>query len=326
MSSTQPAINAAQTGKVLLAEPRGFCAGVRRAIGMVERALEIYEPPVYVRKEIVHNRYVVKDLERRGARFVDSESDVPEGAVCVLSAHGVSPAVRERAHLRHLDTIDATCPLVSKVHQEARRFAADGRVILLIGHAHHEEVEGTVGEVPHGTLVVESEADVTGLDLPADTPVAYLSQTTLSVDETAGIIEALHARFTDIRGPGKDDICYASQNRQEAVKTLAKGSDLVLVVGSENSSNSIRMVEVAAAHGVPARLVPEADRLDERWLEGVDTVGVSSGASAPEILVEQLLQRLEALGYQEIELVRTSDEDVVFAMPTRLSRPAKRST
>lgn len=312
-------IDRAAKKKVVLAEPRGFCAGVRRAIAMVEKALEIHGAPVYVRKEIVHNHYVVGVLKRRGAVFVDSEDEVPRGAVCVFSAHGVAPAVRSNAESRGLGTIDATCPLVSKVHQEARRFARDGRTLLLVGHADHEEVEGTYGEAPDQTIVVQSEDEARALDLPDDTPVAVLTQTTLSMDESTGIVQALRERFTDLVTPPDDDICYASTNRQLAVKAVTERTELVLVVGSRNSSNSVRMVEVAQRHGTPAHLVPDVGDLDERWLDGVTAVGVSAGASAPEILVDELLERLHRLGYQEVELSTTATEDVVFAMPASLT-------
>jgi 4-hydroxy-3-methylbut-2-enyl diphosphate reductase len=297
---------------------------VRRAIAIIELALERHGPPVYVRKEIVHNHYVVRLLERRGARFVDSEEDVPEGAVCVFSAHGVAPEVRENARRRDLDVIDATCPLVSKVHQEARRFARDGRTLLLVGHADHEEVEGTYGEAPDQTLIVESVEDAERLDLAPDVPVAFLTQTTLSVDDTRDIVGVLRGKFDDLAGPGDDDICYASQNRQNAVKAIVSQSDLVLVVGSHNSSNSIRMVEVAKKLGTPAHLVPDVGELDEGWLDGVHTVGVSSGASAPEILVEQLLDRLAELGYADVEIERTATENVVFEPPARLTSQLKK--
>ncbi|UNS95739.1 4-hydroxy-3-methylbut-2-enyl diphosphate reductase [Streptomyces tubbatahanensis] len=288
---------------------------------MVERALDIHGAPVYVRKEIVHNHYVVRALERRGAVFVDSEQEVPEGAVCLFSAHGVAPAVRAGAHARRLRTIDATCPLVSKVHQEARRFARNGRTVLLVGHAAHEEVEGTYGEAPDRTVVVEDEADARGLDLPRDTPVALLTQTTLSVAETAGITRVLRERFHDLVTPADSDICYASTNRQVAVRQVARRSDLVLVVGSRNSSNSLRMVEVARDTGTPAHLVPEVSELRESWLAGgaVDTVGVSAGASAPQILIDELLARLDELGFHEVGPVRTAVEDVEFAMPAHLT-------
>jgi len=312
-----------QDRTVILTEPRGFCAGVRRAIAIVERALELYGPPVYVRKEIVHNQHVIRDLERRGARFVDSEEAVPPGAVCVLSAHGVAPDVRRNGDRLGLRLIDATCPLVAKVHQEARRVTRDGRTLLLIGHASHEEVEGTYGEAPDRTIVVENVDDARGLELPPDTPVAYLTQTTLSLDETADVVAELRGHFTDLVGPPSDDICYASQNRQNAVKAVAARSDLVLVVGSGNSSNSVRMVEVAQAAGTPAHLLPDAGELDERWLAGVRTVGVSSGASAPEVLVYDLLARLADLGFTEIEIEHTATEDVVFSLPPMRSRPAE---
>ncbi|TXL87043.1 4-hydroxy-3-methylbut-2-enyl diphosphate reductase [Streptomyces sp. IB2014 016-6] len=306
--------------KVILAEPRGFCAGVRRAIEIVEKALEVHGAPVYVRKEIVHNHYVVGVLKRRGAIFVDSEAEVPPGAVCVFSAHGVAPEVRENAKARRLDTIDATCPLVSKVHQEARRYARDGRTLLLVGHADHEEVEGTYGEAPDRTVIVESEESARQLDLPSDTPVAVLTQTTLSMDETAGIVAVLGERFDDLRSPADGDICYASTNRQVAVKQIAARSDLVLVVGSRNSSNSVRMVEVALLEGTAAHLVPDVTELDVSWLDGVTTIGVSAGASAPELLVDQLLERLDELGYQDVELSVTTKEDIVFQLPSGLGQ------
>ncbi|MFC0107696.1 4-hydroxy-3-methylbut-2-enyl diphosphate reductase [Kibdelosporangium aridum] len=307
--------------KVLLAEPRSFCAGVRRAISIIELALEQYGPPVYVRKEIVHNHYVVRQLAARGARFVDSEDEVPEGAICVFSAHGVSPQVRRNAKARRLDVIDATCPLVSKVHQEALRFARDDRILLLIGHDGHEEVEGTQGHAPDRTLLIQNVQDAEQVDLPADAPVAYLTQTTLSVDETRDIVEVLRRRFTDLRGPGRDDICYASQNRQDAVKAMVPHSDLILVVGSRNSSNSVRMVEVSRRLGTPAQLVPDVTEFDPGWLEDVFTVGVTAGASAPEILVEELLDRLVEFGYSEVELEHVADEDVTFLPPARLTGP-----
>jgi len=305
--------------QVLLAEPQSLCAGVRRAIAIIDLALEQHGAPIYVRKEIVHNHYVVAEFQRRGVRFVDSEQEVPEGAMCVFSAHSVSPQVRQNAKARELDVLDATCPLVAKVHQEARRFARDGRTLLLVGHADHEEVEGTYGHAPDQTIIVETVADAEALDLPPDAPVAYLTQTTLSVDETRDIIAVLQRRFTDLRGPGTDDICYASQNRQDGVRAIADRCDLVLVVGSTNSSNSIRMVEVARRHGVRAELVPDVTRFDPAWLAGVRTVGVSAGASAPEILVDQLLDRLAELGYADTAVERVATEDVVFSPPARLT-------
>ncbi len=317
----QTGVEPAGDGVVVLAEPRGFCAGVRRAIGVVEQALERYGAPVYVRKEIVHNAHVVSTLRRRGAVFVDSETEVPPGAVCVFSAHGVSPQVRRTSADRELQVIDATCPLVSKVHQRARRFARDGRTLLLIGHADHEEVEGTRGEAPERTIVVESEAAAERLDLPADTPLAYLTQTTLAVDETAGVIEVLRRRFPDLVGPGSDDICYASQNRQDAVKELARTTDLVLVVGSPNSSNSVRMVEVAELAGTPAHLVPDVTHLDPAWFAGVRSVGLSAGASAPELLVEEVLDRLRDMGYGKVRIATVATEDVVFSLPPAVAEP-----
>lgn len=304
--------------RIIMAEPRGFCAGVERAIGMVEKALELYGAPVYVRKQIVHNQHVVNELEKQGARFVDSEDEVPEGAICVFSAHGVSPAVRGNAANRDLKVIDATCPLVSKVHQEARRSSEAGKKILLIGHAYHEEVEGTVGEAPEDTIVVETVEDARRLEFAPGTALSYLTQTTLSLDETKDIIDELTRRFPDIKGPGSDDICYASQNRQNAVKDIAARSDLVLVVGSDNSSNSVRMVEVAIRQGTRSYLVNDVSKLDEGWLEGVDVVGVTAGASAPEVLVQELVGRLAELGYGDVDSVTTTTEDVFFAIPGSL--------
>jgi 4-hydroxy-3-methylbut-2-enyl diphosphate reductase len=301
--------------KVLLAAPRGYCAGVDRAVQIVERALDQLGAPVYVRKEIVHNRHVVTELEKRGAVFVDSEEEVPEGSVCVFSAHGVSPEVRRRASERNLRVIDATCPLVTKVHNEAKRFVRDGRKIILVGHKGHEEIEGTSGEAPDSTLVIESTEQIDELGLPPDARVAYLTQTTLSVDDTKQVVEGLRERFGDITGPHSDDICYATQNRQVAVKALAGESDVVLIVGAFNSSNSNRMVEVAKKAGTPAYLVPDESYLDPVWLEGAETVGVSSGASAPEVLVEQLLDRLAGLGYESVETKEVTSEDVTFSLP-----------
>lgn len=304
--------------KVILAEPHGFCAGVRRAISIIELALEQYGSPVYVRKEIVHNHYVVRLLGQRGAIFVDSESEIPEGEVCVFSAHGVSPEVRRKSAQRNLEVLDATCPLVSKVHQEAVRFARDERTLILIGHTEHEEVEGTYGHAPDRTIIVETEKQAEELDLPADTPLAYLTQTTLSVDETSGIIDVLRRRFFDLRGPNTNDICYASQNRQVGVKAVAPRSDLVLVVGSRNSSNSIRMVEVARAAGTAAHLVPDVGEFSASWLDGVTTVGVSAGASAPDVLVEELLATLAGHGYEDVELEHVAEENTVFSPPAKL--------
>ena len=302
-------------GKVLLAAPRGYCAGVDRAVQIVERALETCGAPVYVRKEIVHNLHVVKELEDRGAIFVESEREIPEGAVCIFSAHGVSPEVRANAVARNLQVIDATCPLVTKVHLEAKRFARSGRKIVLIGHEGHEEIEGTAGEAPEQTYLIEDPEQIEGLGLDEDEPVSYLTQTTLSVDDTLDVVEALRARFTDIEGPRRDDICYATQNRQVAVKAIAEDADVVLVVGALNSSNSNRMVEVARKAGKPAYLVPTVDDLDPLWLDGARVVGVSSGASAPEVLVDRLLERLRALGFDEVEEKEVTSEDVTFSLP-----------
>jgi 4-hydroxy-3-methylbut-2-enyl diphosphate reductase len=301
--------------KVLLAAPRGYCAGVDRAVQMVERALDTLGAPVYVRKEIVHNRHVVAELEKRGAIFVESEEDIPEGSVCIFSAHGISPEVRRNAEARNLRTIDATCPLVTKVHLEAKRFDRAGRQIVLVGHVGHEEIEGTAGEAPESTFVIESPEQIASLPLSPDEPVAYLTQTTLSVDDTLDTVEALRTHFSDLTGPRSDDICYATQNRQVAVKSIAPDSDVVLIVGALNSSNSNRMVEVARAAGTPAYLVPDESQLDPSWLEGAETVGVSSGASAPEVLVDRLLERLADLGYATVETREITTEDVTFSLP-----------
>ncbi len=310
--------------RVLLASPRGYCAGVERAVETVERALALYGAPVYVRKQIVHNSHVVRELEERGAIFVDSVEEVPEGAAVVFSAHGVAPAVRDAAEARGLTTIDATCPLVTKVHTQARRYAEGGYTIVLIGHAGHEEVEGTTGEAPQATVLVESAADAEALALPADTRLAYITQTTLSVDETREIVEVLRRRFPAIEGPAKEDICYATSNRQWAVKELLGEIGLLLVVGSHNSSNSIRLVDVAQAAGVAAYLVDDASEIEEAWLEGVDIVGVTSGASAPERLVDGVCNWFRARGVEDISAFSSAYEDVVFKLPVELRR-AERS-
>jgi len=301
--------------KVLLAAPRGYCAGVDRAVQIVERALDTLGSPVYVRKEIVHNRHVVSELQKRGAVFVDSESEIPEGGVCIFSAHGVSPEVRRNADAKNLQVIDATCPLVTKVHLEAKKFARAGRKIVLVGHVGHEEIEGTAGEAPDKTMVVEDVDQIDELNLDPNERLSYLTQTTLSVDDTSGVVEALRERFSDLKGPHSDDICYATQNRQVAVKAIAPESDVVLVVGAINSSNSNRMVEVAQKAGTRAHLVPDASDLDPSWLDGAETVGVSSGASAPEVLVESLLERLADLGYRQVETKEVTSEDVTFSLP-----------
>jgi 4-hydroxy-3-methylbut-2-enyl diphosphate reductase len=308
--------------RVLLAAPRGYCAGVDRAVETVERALERYGPPVYVRKEIVHNKHVVQQLENRGAIFVDQETEVPEGELVVFSAHGVAPSVHENAALRRLRTIDATCPLVTKVHVEARKFAAQGYTIVLIGHEGHEEVEGTTGEAPESIVLVQAEDDVADLEVKDPDRVAFITQTTLSVDETTSIIERLRERFPNIVGPKTDDICYATTNRQLAVKQLARECDLVLVIGSENSSNSNRLVEVAREHGAASHLIDNSLQVDESWLDGVETVGITSGASAPEELVEQLVGFFRERGADEVSELRTVDEDVRFMLPSEI-RPAR---
>src|SRR5450631_2304051 len=301
--------------KILLAAPRGYCAGVDRAVQTVERALARYGPPVYVRKEIVHNKHVVEQLRGRGAIFVESETEVPEGSVTVFSAHGVAPSVHENAAARRLRTIDATCPLVTKVHVEARRFAADGYTIVLVGHDGHEEVEGTMGEAPDHMVLVQTEQDVDELVLADPEKVAYISQTTLSVDETRGIIERLRERFPAIIGPRTDDICYATTNRQAAVRQLATACELVLVIGSRNSSNSQRLVEVARDYGAQAQLIDNARELDEAWLDGVRIVGITSGASAPEELVQELVSLFRARGVSDISELTVTREDVRFMLP-----------
>jgi 4-hydroxy-3-methylbut-2-enyl diphosphate reductase len=311
---------AAMVSRVLLASPRGYCAGVERAVETVELALEHYGAPIYVRKQIVHNAHVVRDLEARGAIFVESEEEAPEGATIVFSAHGVAPRVHERAAARSLNTIDATCPLVTKVHVQARRYADAGYTIVLIGHAGHEEVEGTMGEAPDSTVLVESVEDAERLDFPAGAKVAYITQTTLSVDETAEIIGVLRRRFPDIYAPKKEDICYATSNRQWAVKEMIEHIDLLLVIGSRNSSNSNRLVEVARAAGVAAHLIDDERDIDVAWLDGVEVVGVTSGASAPEKLVERVCDWFRARGVTEIEPYRMVDEDVTFKLPVELRR------
>jgi 4-hydroxy-3-methylbut-2-en-1-yl diphosphate reductase len=311
---------AAVVKRVLLASPRGYCAGVERAVETVERALALYGPPVYVRKQIVHNAHVVRELEERGAVFVEEETEVPEGETVVLSAHGVAPSVYENAAARRLKTIDATCPLVTKVHVEARRYSGEGYTILLIGHEGHEEVVGTTGEAPDATVLVQSVEDAEALQLPAGSQVAYITQTTLSVDETAAIIGVLRRRFPDIRAPKKEDICYATSNRQWAVKEMLTEIDLLLVIGSRNSSNSNRLVEVARAGGVEARLIDDETDIDEVWLEGVETVGVTSGASAPEKLVGRVCAWFRARGVSDVSDFRSAHEDVVFKLPVELRR------
>jgi 4-hydroxy-3-methylbut-2-en-1-yl diphosphate reductase len=300
---------------VLLAAPRGYCAGVDRAVDIVERALRIHGSPVYVRKQIVHNIHVVRDLERKGAIFVEEETEVPPGATVVLSAHGVAPEVYANSARRELRVIDATCPLVTKVHLEARRFARDGSTILLIGHQGHEEVVGTSGEAPDHIRLVGDVEEARTVEVPDPGNVAYLSQTTLSVDETNEIIDVLRERFPDIQGPPRDDICYATQNRQDAVKDVARRADVVLVIGSDNSSNSNRLVEVSRALGTPAHLIDDETEIDESWLAGAETVGVTSGASAPEWLVDRVVGWLRDRGATEVEEVQVTLEHMAFGLP-----------
>jgi (E)-4-hydroxy-3-methyl-but-2-enyl pyrophosphate reductase (IPP and DMAPP forming) len=304
--------------KVLLAAPRGYCAGVDRAVQAVEHALDLYGPPIYVRKEIVHNKHVVEELSKRGAIFVDQETEVPEGERVVFSAHGVAPTVHANAAQRELRTIDATCPLVTKVHVEARKFAAEGYTIILIGHAGHEEVEGTTGEAPDSIVLVQSAEEVDELEISDPDKVAFITQTTLSVDETNVIIERLRSRFPKIISPKSDDICYATTNRQIAVKQLARECELVLVIGSTNSSNSNRLVEVAREHGAASHLIDNHLQVQDGWLEGVETVGITSGASAPEELVERLVDLFRERGADDVSELRTVDEDVRFMLPKEI--------
>jgi 4-hydroxy-3-methylbut-2-enyl diphosphate reductase len=304
--------------RVLLAAPRGYCAGVDRAVQTVERALELYGAPVYVRKEIVHNKHVVEELSKRGAIFVEQETEVPEGEMVVFSAHGVAPAVHDNAAARRLRTIDATCPLVTKVHVSARRFAAEGYTIVMIGHEGHEEVEGTTGEAPNSIVLIETAAEVEALEVPDPEKVAFITQTTLSVDETAEVIASLRAKFPSIVSSKSDDICYATTNRQIAVKQLARECDLVLVIGSTNSSNSNRLVEVAREHGAASYLIDNHSEVEEQWLQGVETVGITSGASAPEELVESLVELFRERGAEEVSELRTVHEDVRFMLPKEI--------
>ena len=304
--------------RLLLASPRGYCAGVERAVEIVERALELHGPPVYVRKQIVHNAHVVRDFEARGAIFIESEEDAPEGAPLVLSAHGVAPEVYVNAAARRLETIDATCPLVSKVHAEARLFAGRGYTVFLVGHAGHEEVVGTMGEAPGATVLVETAADAELVRPPQTERLAYITQTTLSVDDTTEIVSILRRRFPGIEAPEKDDICYATTNRQRAVKRLLGRIDLLLVVGSRNSSNSNRLVEVARARGVEAHLIDDESEIREAWLEGVETVGLTSGASAPESVVRRVVGWFHDRGVTHVEELEAAAENVTFRLPREL--------
>jgi 4-hydroxy-3-methylbut-2-enyl diphosphate reductase len=316
-----PNTGGAASRQVLLAAPRGYCAGVDRAVITVEKALDLYDPPVYVRKQIVHNKHVVHSLEDRGAIFVEELDEVPEGATVVFSAHGVSPAVQEEARSRGLKTIDATCPLVTKVHHEARRFANEDYDILLIGHAGHEEVEGTAGEAPANIKLVQGPEDVANIQVRDPAKVAWLSQTTLSVDETMDTVGRIREQFPLLLDPPSDDICYATQNRQQAVKEIAHGADLVLVVGSGNSSNSVRLVEVALEAGAKASYrVDDASEIDESWLADVSTVGVTSGASVPDELVDGVLSFLSERGFPAAHAVHTAEESLIFALPPELRK------
>ncbi|MFM8783387.1 MAG: 4-hydroxy-3-methylbut-2-enyl diphosphate reductase [Actinomycetota bacterium] len=310
--------------RVLLAAPRGYCAGVDRAVITVEKALELYGAPIYVRKQIVHNKHVVESLEKKGAIFVDETDQVPEGARVVFSAHGVSPKVHEEAASRQLKTIDATCPLVTKVHQEARRFASDNLQILLIGHNGHEEVEGTAGEAPDHIQLVDGLEEARTIEIDPNRPVAWLSQTTLSVDETLEMVGTLKERFPQLQDPPSDDICYATQNRQVAIKQIAPQTELVLVVGSTNSSNSVRLVEVAKEYGAKAAyLIDYASEVKDEWFEGVETIGVTSGASVPELLVKDLLEELARRGFSDVTEFRAMEESLLFALPPELRKDLK---
>ena len=310
--------------KVLLASPRGYCAGVDRAVETVKKALEVYGAPIYVRKQIVHNKHVVAALEEKGAIFVDETDEVPEGATVVFSAHGVSPAVHEQASERQLKTIDATCPLVTKVHSEARRFASDDYQILLIGHEGHEEVEGTMGEAPKNMTLVDGLDAVDDVVVDPNRPVAWLSQTTLSVDETLETVEKLRVKFPQLIDPPSDDICYATQNRQWAVKEIASRCDLMLVVGSANSSNTVRLVDVSLEQGsTNAYRIDKGDEIDLQWLDGVEVVGLTSGASVPELLVDGVLEFLAQHGFGDVEEVHTADEHLMFHLPPELRRDMK---
>jgi 4-hydroxy-3-methylbut-2-enyl diphosphate reductase len=305
--------------QVILAQPRGFCAGVVRAIDIVEQALEKYGPPIYVRHEIVHNRHVVDSLIAKGAHFVEELSEVPDGAITIFSAHGVPRAVINEAKARGLPTLDATCPLVSKVHNQGRHYIERGRTLILIGHAGHPEVEGTLGQIDGPTYLVQNETEIEALPLKADTPIAYVTQTTLSVDDTSALIDALKRRFTDVVGPETRDICYATQNRQSAVRDLARVADLILVVGAQNSSNSNRLREIAEESGVPGYLVADGSQVDPAWLEDVRVVGLTAGASAPEVLVEDVIDALRRIAPVAVSTLDGIEESVRFRLPVELS-------
>jgi 4-hydroxy-3-methylbut-2-enyl diphosphate reductase len=309
--------------KIVLAQPRGFCAGVVRAVEIVERALALHGAPVYVRHEIVHNKHVVAALQAKGARFVDELHEIPSGAVTVFSAHGVARTVEEEAARRRLPVLDATCPLVTKVHNQGKRYVAQGRALILIGHAGHPEVEGTMGQIDAPVALVENEEDVAGLDLAADTPAAYITQTTLSVDDTKAIIAALERRFADIVGPDTRDICYATQNRQTAVRDLCAVADVLLVVGAKNSSNSNRLREIGAEAGLPSYLLADGSELDPEWVNGANVVGLTAGASAPEVLVDDVIAALRRLGPTEVTTLPGREERIEFRLPVALTGPRK---
>ncbi|MCC6888955.1 MAG: 4-hydroxy-3-methylbut-2-enyl diphosphate reductase [Hyphomicrobiales bacterium] len=304
---------------VILAQPRGFCAGVVRAIEIVERALEKYGPPVYVRHEIVHNKHVVESLKAKGAVFVEDVSEIPDNSVTIFSAHGVAKSVEDEASERKLPVLNATCPLVTKVHNQGKRYVGQGRKLILIGHAGHPEVEGTMGQIPGPVILVQNEAEVETLDLPLDTPVAYVTQTTLSVDDTQGIIQALQRKFTDIVGPETRDICYATQNRQSAVRELSKLVDVILVVGATNSSNSNRLREIGEESGVPSYLIADGSELDPRWIAGAKTIGLTAGASAPEVLVDDVIDRLRRMGPVQVSIMDGRQERIEFRLPAELA-------
>src|SRR5579863_6357290 len=326
-TSSKPAsVGVRQFMRVILAQPRGFCAGVVRAIEIVDRALQQHGAPVYVRHEIVHNRHVVDNLRQKGARFVEELDEVPHGAVAIFSAHGVAQTVERDAEQRGLDVLDATCPLVTKVHVQGRQYVAAGRTLILIGHAGHPEVEGTIGQIPGQVLLVQSEAEVATLPLADDTPLAYVTQTTLSVDDTRGIIEALMRRFKDIVGPDTRDICYATQNRQAAVRELSKQVDVLLVVGATNSSNSNRLCEIGAETGVPSYLVADGSELKADWFANAQTVGITAGASAPEEMVKHVINALRALGPVEVTTMAGREEKVEFKLPAKLTKPLAAAT
>jgi 4-hydroxy-3-methylbut-2-enyl diphosphate reductase len=308
--------------QVILAQPRGFCAGVERAIEIVERAIDKFGAPVYVRHEIVHNRHVVESLRAKGANFVDELDEVPAGGITIFSAHGVAQSIEKAAAERNLPVIDATCPLVSKVHIEGRRYAAQDRTVILIGHAGHPEVEGTMGQISAPVILVQNEAEVAKLELSPDTPVAYVTQTTLSVDDTQGIIHALERRFKDIVGPETRDICYATQNRQTAVRELSKLVDIILVVGATNSSNSNRLREIGSEEGVPSYLIADGSELDPAWLAGAETVGITAGASAPEVLVDDVIKSLRRLGPVDVSVLPGREENIEFRLPAELATVA----